>query len=198
MRQTPELLAPHPLPEFHQPLHAIVGLVASDQAGIDGADRGADDPIRLDPRFMQRLIDARLVRAERAARQERPAAAPVSALPRLASCHARRSAYSTRPACFPPKLRSARPLALVRGPTAIDWQGDAGDRGGGGACEEDSKGAQLFHSGETLVWLLHEQHAADDLFARNAVRLCLPLDLRFDQRGVHVTRTDGVAGDAVF
>jgi hypothetical protein len=48
-------------------LHAIVGLVAGDQAGIDGADRGADDPIGLDPRFMQRLIVARLVSAERAA-----------------------------------------------------------------------------------------------------------------------------------
>jgi hypothetical protein len=36
--QTPELLAPHPPPEFLQPLHAIVGLVARDQAGIDGAD----------------------------------------------------------------------------------------------------------------------------------------------------------------
>src|SRR5262249_60602197 len=63
----PDLLALHPPPEFLQPLHAIVGLVASDQAGIDGADRGADDPIRLDPRFMESLIDAYLVSAERAA-----------------------------------------------------------------------------------------------------------------------------------
>src|SRR5262245_65670805 len=45
----------------------MLGLVARDQTGVDGADRRADDPIRLDPRLMQGLIDARLVGAERAA-----------------------------------------------------------------------------------------------------------------------------------
>jgi hypothetical protein len=55
IRQTPELFAPHPPPELLEPLHAIVGLVAGNQAGIDGANRGADDPIRLDSGFVQSL-----------------------------------------------------------------------------------------------------------------------------------------------
>jgi hypothetical protein len=41
--------------------------VAGDQAGIDGADRGADDPVRLDAGLVQRLIDAGLIGPERAA-----------------------------------------------------------------------------------------------------------------------------------
>src|SRR5262249_54615694 len=52
IRQAPELLAAHPPPEFLQPLDSVVGLVAGDQAGVDGADRCADDPIRLDSRFV--------------------------------------------------------------------------------------------------------------------------------------------------
>ena len=43
------------------------GLVAGDQAGVDRADRGADHPVWLDAGFMQRLIDADLIGAERAA-----------------------------------------------------------------------------------------------------------------------------------
>src|SRR5262249_39488453 len=70
IRQTPELLAPHPAPEFLQPVEAMLGLVARDQTGVDGANRRADDPIRLHPRLMQGLLDARLVGAERAAALE--------------------------------------------------------------------------------------------------------------------------------
>src|SRR5262245_8446946 len=77
-RQAPELLAPHPAPELLQPVEAVLRLVARDQAGIDGADRGADDPIRLDARLVQGLIDARLVGAERA-----PALEDENNLPRL-------------------------------------------------------------------------------------------------------------------
>ena len=47
--------------------NAIGGLVAGDQRAIDGADRGADDPIRLDAAFHERLVDAGLIGAERAA-----------------------------------------------------------------------------------------------------------------------------------
>ena len=36
-------------------------------ARIDGADRGADQPVRLDAGIVQRLIDAALIGAERAA-----------------------------------------------------------------------------------------------------------------------------------
>ena len=57
-------------PKFLQPVEAMLGLVAGDQAGIDGADRGTDDPVRLDPAFVERLIDPRLVGAERTAALE--------------------------------------------------------------------------------------------------------------------------------
>src|SRR5262245_32704813 len=57
----------HPLPEFLEAREPVLRLVAGDQTRIDGADRGADDPVRLDAGLMQRLIDAGLVGAEGAA-----------------------------------------------------------------------------------------------------------------------------------
>ena len=45
----------------------MLRLIARDQAGIDGADRGADDPVRLDAGLVQRLIDTGLIGAERTA-----------------------------------------------------------------------------------------------------------------------------------
>ena len=39
--------------------------IAGDQACIDRADRRADDPVRFNAVFVQRVIDARLVGAER-------------------------------------------------------------------------------------------------------------------------------------
>src|SRR5262245_18667483 len=48
----------------------MFGLVAGDQDRIDGADRGADDPVRFDLGLMQRLVDASLVGAKRAATLE--------------------------------------------------------------------------------------------------------------------------------
>ena len=65
--KTPDRVLLHPLPEFPQPRQPVLRRIAGDQAGIDGADRGADDPVRLDAGFVQRLIDAGLVGAERAA-----------------------------------------------------------------------------------------------------------------------------------
>ena len=44
----------------------VLRLVAGDDARIDGADRGADQPVRLDAGVVQRLIDAALIGAERA------------------------------------------------------------------------------------------------------------------------------------
>ncbi len=38
--------------------------VAGDERTVDGADRGADHPVGLDARFVQRLVDADLVGAE--------------------------------------------------------------------------------------------------------------------------------------
>ncbi len=55
----------HPLPEFLQAREPGLRLIAGDQARVDRPDRGADDPVRLDAGFVQRLIDAGLIRAER-------------------------------------------------------------------------------------------------------------------------------------
>jgi hypothetical protein len=52
------------------------------------------------------------------------------------------------------------------GPAAIHRQGDTGDRCGRRAGKEDGKGAQLLDGGEALIWLLREEHLADDLFER--------------------------------
>ena len=57
----------HAAPEFLQRGQAVRRLVAGDQAGVDGADRGADHPVRLDAGLVQRLVDAHLVGAQRAA-----------------------------------------------------------------------------------------------------------------------------------
>ena len=67
LAEIPDLLLLHALPEFAQARQPVLGLVAGDQAGIDGADRGADDPVRLDAGLVQGLVDARLIRAKRAA-----------------------------------------------------------------------------------------------------------------------------------
>ena len=54
-------------PELVQCLEAAVGGVAGNQCAVDRADRCADHPIRLDACLMQRLVDADLVGAQRAA-----------------------------------------------------------------------------------------------------------------------------------
>jgi hypothetical protein len=54
----PELL------KFDEP---IVKSVAGDEAGVDGANRGPNDPVRLHPGLVQRLIHTHLVRAKRPA-----------------------------------------------------------------------------------------------------------------------------------
>jgi hypothetical protein len=65
--KAPDRILLHLLPELAQTRQSVLWRIAGDQAGVDGADRGADDPVRLDPGFMQRLIDAGLIRAERTA-----------------------------------------------------------------------------------------------------------------------------------
>jgi hypothetical protein len=54
-------------PERAQPVEPVLPRVAGDQRRVDGADRRADHPVGLDTRFVHRLVDAGLVRAERAA-----------------------------------------------------------------------------------------------------------------------------------
>src|SRR5258708_20431469 len=56
----------NPPPEFREVRNSIGGSVDRNQTGIDRADRSSDNPVRLDIRFIQSLIDARLVRSKRA------------------------------------------------------------------------------------------------------------------------------------
>ena len=55
------------LPEFAQAIDPAFRRIAGDQRRIDGADRDSGDPVRMEVRFRQRLIDAALIGAERAA-----------------------------------------------------------------------------------------------------------------------------------
>ena len=55
------------LPEGAQSIEPLFARVAGDDRGIDRADGDARHPIRLDIGFVQRFVDAGLIRAERAA-----------------------------------------------------------------------------------------------------------------------------------
>ena len=52
------------MPELFQLVEAILGLIAGNESGINGADRRANNPIGLDSGLMQRLLDADLISAE--------------------------------------------------------------------------------------------------------------------------------------
>ena len=75
-REGPEPPIRDPLPELAQPRQPVLPLVAGDQRRVDRADRDAGQPVRLQPRLVHRLVDARLVGAERPAalQHERDAA----------------------------------------------------------------------------------------------------------------------------
>ena len=118
----PDRILLHLLPEFAQPRQTVLRCITGDQAGIDGADRGADDPVRLDAGLVQRLVDAGLIGAERAAALQHQ-----HDLPRLGSrqrFQVRRSSgvlnvfHVTLPRIF---------VALVGGPAAVDRQCRARD-----------------------------------------------------------------------
>src|SRR5262245_29416058 len=55
------------LPKFLEFGHALLARIAGDDRGIDGADRDAGDPIRLEIATAERLIGPGLVGTERAA-----------------------------------------------------------------------------------------------------------------------------------
>src|SRR6516225_10700249 len=59
--ERPSTRALHPVPELVELGEPVLWLIARDDAGVDGTNRRADDPIRLDPRLMKRLIYANLV-----------------------------------------------------------------------------------------------------------------------------------------
>src|SRR5262249_8493021 len=54
-------------PEFLETFQPVASRIAGNQACVDGADRGADDPVRLDAVLVQRVVDAGVISAERAA-----------------------------------------------------------------------------------------------------------------------------------
>jgi hypothetical protein len=54
-------------PELPQPLDTFFRRIAGDQGRVDGADRDAGDPVRMQVRLGQGLVDAGLIRAERTA-----------------------------------------------------------------------------------------------------------------------------------
>src|SRR5579885_2497462 len=84
----------------------------------------------------------------------------------------------------------------MRRPAAVDRERGAGDRGRGVAAEEDGERTQFLHAGEAFGGLLGEKHVPDHLIARDAVTLCLVVDLLLDQRRPDVAGTDCIAGDA--
>ena len=55
------------IPEFPDPGKPMNALVSRDQCAIDGADRRAHHPVGRQPMLVQRLVDARLISAQRAA-----------------------------------------------------------------------------------------------------------------------------------
>ena len=120
--KTPDRILLHLLPEFAQARQPVLRRIAGDQAGIDGADRGADDPVRLDAGLVQRLVDAGLIGAERAAALQHQ-----HDLPRLGS----RQRFQVRRSAGVLNVFHVTLLrifvALVCGPAAVDRQCRAGD-----------------------------------------------------------------------
>src|SRR5476649_1399836 len=57
----------HAVPELAQPLQPQLRRIAGDDGAVDGADRCADHPIRLQPRLVHGLVDAELISPQRAA-----------------------------------------------------------------------------------------------------------------------------------
>src|SRR5215471_1087786 len=98
-----------------------------------------------------------------------------------------------------PSLRFMTPLLRsMRCPAAIDGQCRAGDRRGQITGEKHRECAHLLDCREALVGLLCQENVANDLVARNAVRLCLVVDLLLDQRRPDIAWTDRVCGHAMF
>jgi len=81
----------HRFPELAQPLDPLGRRVAADQGGVDGADGNPGDPVGMQVGFGQRLVDAGLIGAQRAAalqQQGNPLEVwPRSRAARLGACH---------------------------------------------------------------------------------------------------------------
>src|SRR6516225_3185484 len=66
----PRTRALHSAPELVELGEAILWLIACDDAGVDCANRCADNPIRFDLRLVQRLVYANLISSEGSAALE--------------------------------------------------------------------------------------------------------------------------------
>src|SRR5262249_8951109 len=65
-----EKIGGNSFPECAQLCDALLGRVAGDNRGIDGTDRDASNPVRVEIVFCEGLVDSRLVGAKRAAALE--------------------------------------------------------------------------------------------------------------------------------
>ena len=63
----PRAVGRHLRPKFAQPIDSVIRRIACDDGGVDGADRYAGNPIRLNSGLAQRLVDAGLIGAKGAA-----------------------------------------------------------------------------------------------------------------------------------
>jgi hypothetical protein len=70
-----------PIPEIAQPVQPAGRSVARNEASIDGTDRRADDPVRLDPRLMPPLEDPGVISANGAATLKDQDDLPIAAIP---------------------------------------------------------------------------------------------------------------------
>src|SRR6516165_8628098 len=63
---SPNWLLLHAIPKLGKLIKSLPRFVAGDNGAVDRTDRGADDPVGLDSGFVERLINATLICAERA------------------------------------------------------------------------------------------------------------------------------------
>src|SRR5579871_3187851 len=82
------------LPKFPQPRNSLFRGVARDEGGVDGADGDSGNPVRVQLRFAERFVDARLVSAQRAAALQQQCDALEGQLP--VKTRLRRAAQGTR------------------------------------------------------------------------------------------------------
>src|SRR5215467_9934020 len=92
-------------------------------------------------------------------------------------------------------ISSLRERSLLRGPSAIDWQGCASDLSGCLRAEEDRKRSNLLWSGEFVRWLLFRQQFRLCGLDRNLFAVGALVDLFLYKRRQDPARANRIAGD---
>src|SRR5579875_3258284 len=128
------------VPEPAQPGGALVRRVAGDDRGVDGADRGAGDPVRMHAAFFERGAGARLIGAERrpSRQDQRAALEPGQVL--VGSC--------PRHDPLPPPPPRPAGLQRARIGATVKQQVLAGDEPGLRAAQKGAGGAELLGRAE--------------------------------------------------